>query len=110
MPKTKVVLRSVAGTPLLDAVQQCLTALDWEQWVPRNARVVVKPNLCTAVPDKILAANTDVAVTGALCEALLTRTSRISVGESGHLRQNPWQAFKASGYDEMARRLEVVLA
>jgi uncharacterized protein (DUF362 family) len=40
---------------------------------------------------------------------LLSRTDRICVAESGHLRQNPWQAFAASGYVEMSQRLGIEL-
>ena len=109
MSKPCVVLRSVASTPLGDVIKECLVRCDWESWLSRNAVVVIKPNLCTAVPGKVEASNTDVAVVEELCKALLTRTNRICIGESGHLRQNPWQAFAASGYVEMAKRLAVEL-
>src|SRR5689334_14597130 len=102
MSKSKVVLRSVSQIPIVESVGQCLALCDWESWLSSNAIVVIKPNVCTAVPAKVLASNTDVALVQALCEVLLTRTNRIFIGESGHLRQNPWQAFAASGYVEMA--------
>jgi len=107
--KSTVVLRSVSALPIDEAVRQCLTICDWERWLSRGASVFIKPNLCTAVPDKVPACNTDVRLMRALCEALLTRTNRIYIGESGHLRQNPWQAFAASGYVEMAKQLGVEL-
>ena len=109
MNHARVILRSVSATSLTHAVEDCLTFCDWESWLPRNAVVVIKPNLCTAVPHQVLACNTDVALIEALCQALLTRTSRIYIGEAGHLRQTPWQAFAASGYVEMAKRLGVEL-
>jgi uncharacterized protein (DUF362 family) len=109
MRKSKVVLRSVANASLREIVAECLVQCEWETWLKPGAIVVIKPNCCTAVPDKVLASNTDVHLMEALCEALLTRTDRIFIGESGHLRQNPWQAFAASGYDDMARRLGVQL-
>lgn len=109
MNKSEVTIRSVSDTPVRDAVRECLIRANWEAWVGRGARVVIKPNLCTAVADRVLASNTDVNLMEALCEALLTRTSQICIGESGHLRQNPWQAFAASGYVEMARRLGIEL-
>src|ERR1043165_4918228 len=105
MPKpepSKVVLRSVKQISVTDAIQQCLVQCEWESWLSRDAVVVIKPNLCTAAPEKGLSCNTDVVVMQALCEALRSRTTRINIGESGHLRQNPWQAFAASGYVEMA--------
>jgi uncharacterized protein (DUF362 family) len=107
--KSTVVLRSVSALPIDEAVRQCLTRCDWESWLPRGASVFIKPNLCTAVAEKVLACNTDVRLMRALCEALLTRTNRIYIGESGHLRQNPWQAYAASGYVEMAKELGVEL-
>lgn len=107
--KSKVLLRSVAGSSVGAAVRECMEQFGWENWVERDATVVIKPNLSTALLEKVEASNTDVAVTEAVCQVLLERTKRISIGESGHLRQSPWQAFPASGYVEMARRLGVEL-
>lgn len=107
--KSQVTLRSVADRPISEAVRECLEACQWEQWLERGALVVIKPNLCTAVKDKVAFCNTSPAVMRALCEILLTRTNRIHIAESGHLRQNPWQAFAASGYEEIARDLGVTL-
>jgi uncharacterized protein (DUF362 family) len=107
--RSTVFVRGVSDSTLKEAVRDCLIRCRWESWVGRDSVVVIKPNLCTAVREKVKGCNTDVALMEVLCEALLTRTSRIYIGESGHLRQNPWQAFAASGYDEMARRLGVEL-
>ena len=107
--KSKVFLRSLGQNSLDSAVRECLDLCGWDQWLTKDAAVVIKPNCCTAVVGKTLGANTDVAVVEALCRHLLTRTSRICIGESGHLRQNPWQAYAASGYDVMAQRLGVEL-
>jgi uncharacterized protein (DUF362 family) len=107
--KSRVVLRGVKDTSVRTAVQQCLEACDWESWVPRGATVVLKPNVCTAVKDISDVANTSVEITAALCELLLTRTGKIAIGESRHMRQTPWEAFPAAGYPEMAKRLGVTL-
>lgn len=107
--KSRVALRSVKQKPVLAAVRECMEACAWESWVPCGAVVVLKPNVCTAVKDIADVANTSVEVTSAVCEVLLTRTDRIFVGESGHMRQTPWQAFPAAGYMEMAKRLGVTL-
>ncbi|MFB3813627.1 MAG: DUF362 domain-containing protein [Terriglobales bacterium] len=107
--RSKVIIRSTKDTSVSTAVQQCMEACDWESWVPRNGTVVLKPNVCTAVQDIAAVANTGVEVTAAVCEVLLTRTRRIFVGESNHMRQNAWQAFAAAGYDGMAKRLGVTL-
>ncbi len=71
--------------------------------------MVLKPNLCTAVPEKVPASNTDPQITAAVCELLLSRTRRIIIGESDGLRQTADDAFAASGYVELARRLDVTL-
>lgn len=107
--KSKVVLRGVTATSVAAAVQECMEGCNWESWVERNATVVIKPNLCTAVPEKVAAANTDAAITEAVCEVLLSRTKRIYVGESDLLRQKAQDAFAASGYLDLARRLGVEL-
>jgi uncharacterized protein (DUF362 family) len=107
--KSKVILRGVASRPLTEVVEELLNLCEWNTWLKPGDTVVIKPNCCTAVKEIVESANTDVALTEALCKVLLTRTDRVFVGESGHLRQNPWQAFAASGYDEIAKRLGITL-
>jgi uncharacterized protein (DUF362 family) len=104
MMRSKVVLRSVSGRSVREAVAECFEACRWEEVVSRDANVVIKPNLCTAVPDKVAASNTDAEITAAVCELLLSRTRRITIGESDGLRQKAWEAFEASHYVEIARR------
>jgi uncharacterized protein (DUF362 family) len=107
--KSLVVVRSVKETPLRAAVRECMELCGWTEWVKPDAKVVLKPNLCTAVPEEIESANTDQAITEAVCEVLLSRTRRIYIGEADHDRQTAWDAFRASGYTEMAQRLGVEL-
>jgi uncharacterized protein (DUF362 family) len=107
--KSLVVLRSVRDTSIRVAVEQCMTLCGWTDWVKPGARVVVKPNLCSAVPAEIESANTDRAVTEAVCEVLLSRTRHIYIGEADHDRQTAWDAFQVSGYVEMGKRLGVEL-
>src|SRR2546425_6757727 len=107
--RSRVVLRCTFGRTIRDVVAECMERCDWERIVPRDALVVVKPNLCTAVPDKTASSNTDPALTAAVCEMLLSRTRRIVLGESDGLRQKAQEAFAASGYVEMARRLDIPL-
>ena len=106
---SRVVLRGVSGRRVCDVVAECMQACAWEQLVPRDATVVIKPNLCTAVPEKADASNTAPAITEAVCELILTRTRRLIIGESDGLRQKAQEAFAVSGYVEMARRLGVEL-
>ena len=107
--KSEVLVRSVAETPLATAVRECMERFQWESWVGQNATVVIKPNVCTAVPNVVVGGNTNPAVVRAVCEVLRSRTRRIIIGESRHLRQTPTQAYAASGYVEMARELDVEL-
>ncbi len=103
--KSRVILRGVSGTSISSKVEECLAFCDWERWVGRNATLVIKPNLCSAVPGKTKMSNTDLALTTAVCEALLTRTNRIQLVESDALRHKAQDAFAASGYLDLARRL-----
>jgi len=105
--RSRVVLRGVAGRSVRDVVIECMEACRWEEIVPRDATVVIKPNLCTAVPGKTEASNTDPAITEAVCELLLTRTRRVVIGESDGLRQKAQDAFAESGYVDMAKRLGI---
>ncbi len=107
--KSQVVLRGVNGTSVLSAVQQCLERCEWQSWVPSGATVVLKPNVCTAVAKIVDVANTSVEVTAAACEVLRTRARKIYIVEANHMRETAWQAFEASGYVEMAKRLDVEL-
>ena len=104
-----MLLRSVAQTPLAGAVQMCMEQFGWDKWVRPDSTVVIKPNVCSAVADVALGANTNPAVVRAVCEILLKRTRHIYIGESRHLRQTPWDTFKAAGYVEMARELQIQL-
>ena len=107
--KSRVLVRSVAQTPLAAAVQMCMEQFGWEKWVAPGSTVVIKPNVCSAVADIVAGANTNPTVVRAVCEVLLTRTRHIYIGESRHLRQTPWDTFKAAGYVEMARELDIQL-
>jgi len=109
MAKSKVLVRSVAQASLTAAVRECMERCDWERWVGPGSTVVIKPNVCSAVAEITVGANTNPAVVRAVCEVLLTRTRHIYIGESRHLRQTPWDTFKAAGYVEMARELDIQL-
>ena len=107
--KSTVLVRSVAETSLSAVVRDCMDRFDWERWVGPGSTVVIKPNVCSAVPEVVLGGDTNPAVVRAVCEVLQTRTRRIYIGESRHLRQTPWDAFKAAGYVELAEELGVEL-
>lgn len=104
-----VLLRDVTDQSLAATVGECMEFCGWRELVAPNSTVVVKPNLCTAVPEKCAMSNTDPRITEAVCKLLLTRTSNVYIVESDGLRQSAWDAFKSSGYNEFASRLGVKL-
>jgi len=98
-----VILRSVTDENLAATVRECMEFCDWKSLVAPGATVVVKPNLCTAVPEKWEMSNTDPRIAHALCELLLTRAAKVLVVESDGLRQTAWEAFEVSGYRELEK-------
>ena len=106
-PKTRVVLRSVSERSIPSVVQECMELCEWESWVPRDSTIVLKPNLCTIVPEQMEKSNTDTALTAAVCEVLLSRTKRIYIGEADHLRRTAQQGFEVTGHAELARKLGI---
>jgi len=107
--KSRVILRGVTQETLSRAVRECMEFCEWQRSVPRDATVVLKPNLCTAVPEMIEASTSKLAVTAAVCEVLLERTSRISIVEADHMRQKTEDAFEVTGYRELERKYGVAL-
>src|SRR5271155_2394664 len=105
--QTKVVLRSVADRPIKDVVRECMELCNWKDWVSRDATVVLKPNLCTIVPEQMEKSNTKLILTEAVCEVLLERTNRIYMGEADHLRRTAKEGFEHNGYAELAQRLGI---
>jgi uncharacterized protein (DUF362 family) len=107
--KAKVVFRGVTPENVPAVVRECMDSCGWEELVPRGATVVVKPNLCTAEPEKLEMSNTDPRITAAVCEILLTRAGRVYLGESDGLREKARDSFQVNGYVELARKLGVEL-
>ncbi len=109
METSKVILRGVTPASLSAATRECLELCEWEQVVGRDSTVVIKPNLCSAVPGKWEMSDTDPALTAAVCEVLQSKTKRIYICESDHLRHKAHEAFEISGYRAMAKRQGVEL-
>jgi uncharacterized protein (DUF362 family) len=107
--KSRVILRGTQENGIAAAVRQCMEFCEWRRWVPRNATVVLKPNLCTAVPEQIESSNTKLAVTEAVCQVLLDQTSRISVVEADHIRQTTEHVFEATGYTDLVKKYGISL-
>jgi uncharacterized protein (DUF362 family) len=104
MARSKVVIRSTQKRPVEDVVADVMRLCDWEQLVPLDARVVVKPNLCTPSPELIEVANTSPEVLAAVCAVLKTRTSNVVIAESDGIRYSAEEAFEMSGTYEVGRR------
>ena len=95
---SKVLLRGVNDETLAAVVRECMEFCEWESLVAPGSTVVVKPNVCSAVPDKWEMSNTDPRIAHAVCELLLTRAAKVYVVESDGLRVTAWETFEVSGY------------
>ncbi|QEH37842.1 hypothetical protein OJF2_64340 [Aquisphaera giovannonii] len=103
--KSTVLLRRADRTNPSPAVRELMTGCRWEELVPDQASVVIKPNLCTERPEQIHTANTSLAVLRAVCEVLLERTSRITIVESDGARYPAEAAFENNGVYALASEL-----
>lgn len=106
---SRIILRSTASRPVAQVVRECMEQCRWREWVAKDSVVVIKPNLCTAISEKVEMSDTAVEITAAVCEVLQERTSRITIGESDGLHESADRAFEAAGYTAMARRQGVAL-
>jgi uncharacterized protein (DUF362 family) len=109
LEKSNVILRGVSPGALGRTVRECMELCEWESVVPRGATVVIKPNLCTVVPEQMEKSNTDTRLTEAVCEVLLSKTKRIYIGEADHLRRKAQEAFEISGHAALAQKLDLQL-
>lgn len=107
--KSRVILRSTQEKGIAPAVRECMEFCGWRSFVPRNSTVVLKPNLCTAVPEQIESSNTKLDVTAAVVEVLLEQTNNISVVEADHIRQTTEYVYEATGYTELTKKYGVSL-
>jgi len=104
MSRSRVFFRSARNKPAREAVEEIMRLCDWESIVPADARVVIKPNLCTPSEDIIEVANTSPEVLSAICAVLKSRTSRVVIGESDGVRYTAEEAFDMNGTRELGKR------
>lgn len=104
-----MILRSTQGVGISAAVRECMEFCGWRTFVPRNGTVVLKPNLCTAVPEQMESSNTKLEVTAAVVEVLLEQTNKISIVEADHIRQTTEYVYEATAYTELAKKYGVSL-
>lgn len=107
--KSRVILRGTQQKGLAVAVRECMEFCEWRRWVPRGGTVVLKPNLCTAIPEQIESSNSKLEVAAAVCEVLREQTNRISVVEADHIRQTTEHVYEATGYLELEKKYGVTL-
>jgi uncharacterized protein (DUF362 family) len=107
MAQSSVILRSVKDRPIQDVVEELMEFCRWEDIVPPNGKVYIKPNLCTELIEKVEAANTSPALIEAICRVLLKKTPNITICESDGARYLADTAFQNTGLDVVAKRLGV---
>ena len=103
--KSQVFLRRAARENLQPVVRELMDACRWQEVIPPNAAVVIKPNLCTERKDQIHTANTSVGVLRAVCQVLQARTQRIAIVESDGARYPAEAAFENNGVYQLAQEL-----
>jgi uncharacterized protein (DUF362 family) len=105
--KSAVFLRRAERAHLLGPIRELLEGCRWQEIIGPGASVVIKPNLCTERVEQIHTANTSIDVLRAVCEVLLTRTSRITIVESDGARYPAEAAFENNGVYRLAADLDL---
>jgi uncharacterized protein (DUF362 family) len=104
----RVYIARLAGTEMTAAdVAAALEWLGWEEWLPLQARIFIKPNLTW--PTHIPGVTTTPRALEAVVAALSARTSRISVGESdgGYHSFRAEEAFEGHGVYALAKKYSI---
>ena len=107
MAHSTVLLRSLATTPLDAIVAEIFTRYKVSERLTADARVVVKPNLCSESRDSIPHANTDPRLLAAVCRQLRELTPHVIIGESDGIRYPAERAMEESGVTALARELDL---
>ncbi len=105
MSKSRVIIRSATRRPIDAVVAEVMHLCDWERIVPRGAKVVVKPNLCTPSLELVEVANTSHEVLSAVCAVLKSRTDDVTIGESDGIRYSAEETFRINRTYELGKRL-----
>lgn len=102
---SQVFLRRAERDHLLPVVRALLEGCRWQDVVPRDAAVAIKPNLCTERPEQLRTANTSLGVLRAVCEVVQERTRNITIVESDGARYPAEAAFRNAGVYQLADEL-----
>lgn len=107
MSRSKVVIRSVKEAELDVVVTEILDSLRWESIVAPGIRVVIKPNLNTAVREHTPSSNTDPKLVVSVCRAFRERTKEITLVESDGPRHEAERAFAVTGLHSISEELGI---
>jgi uncharacterized protein (DUF362 family) len=102
MIKSQVFLRRANRENPVAAVRELMDGCRWRELVKPEAKVVIKPNLCTERREQIHTANTSLNVLKAVCEVLREQTSQITIVESNGARYPAEAAFENNGVYKLA--------
>lgn len=92
---------------LTDDIREALAWLEWEAFVPRDARIFIKPNLTWKV--HMPGVTTSPSFIVAVVEVLRERSDNVTIGESdgGYHSFEAEEAFHAHGLYDLRERLDV---
>lgn len=107
MMKSAVIIRSTKNRSLDDVISEIMEFCEWKTIIDANSKVIIKPNLCTEIKEKIPCANTDKNVIESVCKVLKMVTSHIVIGESDGTRYKAEDAFQNTGIYEIARKYNI---
>ena len=105
MATTSVFLRRADRADPLPTIRELMERCGWQELVPPNGSVVIKPNLCTERPEMIPCANTSLSVLRAVCQVIRERTANVTIVESDGARYAAEAAFENTGVYKMAAEL-----
>jgi uncharacterized protein (DUF362 family) len=97
MMKSRVAIRDAKNADINSLVAELIEFCGGGEKVAKGTRVVIKPNLCCEIPEKIPAANTDILILDAVCAWLADRGADVTIGESDGTRYPAEMAFENTG-------------
>lgn len=105
--EAEVITRSVKEKDLRTTVEELMAFCNWDVIVKKDAKVLIKPNLCTDEKDKVEASNTSSKLLEAVCAILLRKTKNITVCESDGARYPADRAAENTGVFDIVERLGI---
>jgi len=84
------------------AIEKSLELIDFDFSKYKGKKVLIKPNVVGAFPNKQIACTTNPALIESICKILKKNNCEIFIGDSPFT--NPEASFKASGIDKVAKK------